>query len=254
MNDAYDLRSLFGDFEPLAASASVRAEVGARLDTLIADAVPRQRKAGRRRILGRRQVSVVALAGALLVSAAWTVADFHFTPFSGDPAPLTTASVRSWLQANYAEAQASIVPATVSAVGTFSTPRGNTTVYTGRSADGRSFVAAYVRGGQVVTAIGMSEEDLRPTGTGVAPIKLSANYLSPDDFGRVWQIWGTVPAGVARVELRDGDGTTTPVPLHEGVFLTLRPADCDPPAALVALDAAGNVVERTTDLQVGNGC
>jgi hypothetical protein len=44
------------------------------------------------------------------------------------------------------------------------------------------------------------------------------------------------------------------VPLHDGVFLTLRPADCDPPAALIALDGSGHVIARTTDLQIGSGC
>ncbi len=135
-----------------------------------------------------------------------------------------------------------VIPSTVTAVGTFSTPSGPTTVYVARTVKANSFGVAYVQGRQISDFIMVGANIVRAGG-----LRMENLYLDPQ-YGQVWQIWGTAPPNINSVELRYPNGETSRVPLRHGIYLTLIAANCHGPSELITRIRSEELSQRFTTL------
>jgi hypothetical protein len=226
-----------------------RRSVG-QLDALV-EAARRQgglrypdRSRRRTRVPLRVLAAVVVALGAC--TAAWAAAgrpDLHL--FASGPTHPTPIRIQNDFAG--AKGSLSVDLGSVAPIGSFATQHGKVTVYAARTRAGGGFAALYATGESHVVARMAYLPSPRDAAHADRRLVVSSNSLN-GMFDGVWQIWGTTPRAVARLELRYADGTTSRVPLHKRLFVFLADGErCKPghePVTLSAIAATGGIVDR----------
>jgi hypothetical protein len=231
MNQIDDFRAALG-LAPLEPGADVRERAAQRLDHAIA-------RASRPSPVRRRLLIALAVAG-VLVTVGWTaVRPLAIHLFAAHEGPEPSATVQAAFAAMAELPHGAVDLTTIDAVAALDTADGRITVYAARLARQDGLATVYDIDGRFY---GGCLNSPPPNWSLLHNGGCRAGHWSFSEGS------GVVDARVASLRLSLADGTTRPVPLHDGVFVYLVGRDeCGRgrrPVELLARNAAGALLVR----------